>query len=250
MCGASIRARTPTPSRSSRSRRSGAADLRSEATPLFVFDAGYDSAQLTQALAETPVAILVRLRADRCFYADPPPATPSPKGGRPRKHGAKFACKDPATWPAPTAEHVIEDEQYGTVRVRAWAGLHPKQQAHPGSRHPQDPADRARHRRPGRGQPLAGPAVPAAAALAVVGRTGQRRTWTCSGGPTSAASTWSTPCASASRASAGRRRGCATRSKPIAGRGWSWPPTPSCGWRGRGSPTAVCPGSGRSSRAS
>src|SRR5215216_2814303 len=106
--------------------------LASETRPLFVFDAGYDSAQLTQALTETPVAILVRLRADRCFYADPPPATPSPKGGRPRKHGAKFACKDPTTWPAPTAEHVADDEQYGTVRVRAWTGLHPKQQAHPG----------------------------------------------------------------------------------------------------------------------
>ena len=104
----------------------------SEATPLFVFDAGYDSAQLTQALAETPVAILVRLRADRCFYADPPPAIPSPTGGRPRKHGAKFACKDPTTWSPPTAEQLTQDEQYGTVRVRAWTRLHPKQQAHPG----------------------------------------------------------------------------------------------------------------------
>ena len=103
-----------------------------EATPLFVFDAGYDSVQLTQGLAKLPVAVLVRLRADRCFYDDPPPAAPAPKGGRPRKHGAKFACKNPATWPVPTAEHSTEDEQYGTVRVRAWAGLHPKQQNHPG----------------------------------------------------------------------------------------------------------------------
>jgi DDE superfamily endonuclease len=100
--------------------------------PLFVFDAGYDSAQLTRGVEELPVAVLVRLRGDRCFYADPPPAVPSPKGGRPRVHGAKFACKDPATWPPPSAEHVTEDEQYGTVRVRAWAGLHPKQQLHPG----------------------------------------------------------------------------------------------------------------------
>jgi hypothetical protein len=100
--------------------------------PLFVFDAGYDSAQLTRGLGEVPVAVLVRLRADRCFYADPPPATPSPKGGRPRRPGAKFACKAPATWPAPTVEHVAEDAQYGTVRVCAWAGLHPKQQNHPG----------------------------------------------------------------------------------------------------------------------
>jgi hypothetical protein len=102
------------------------------AIPLFVFDAGYDSAQVTQGLAHLPVAVLVRLRADRCFYADPPPAAPSPKGGRPRIHGAKFACKDPTTWPSAAAEHVVEDEQYGTVRVRSWAGLHPKQQNHPG----------------------------------------------------------------------------------------------------------------------
>jgi hypothetical protein len=101
------------------------------APPLFVFDAGYDSAQLTQGLEQLPVAILVRLRADRCFYADPPPAIPSPKGGRPRMHGPKFACKNPTTWPAPSDEHVTDDEQYGMVRVRAWTGLHPKQQAHP-----------------------------------------------------------------------------------------------------------------------
>jgi hypothetical protein len=100
--------------------------------PQFVFDAGYDSAQLTQGVAKLSVAVLVRLRGDRCFYADPPPAVPSPKGGRPRIHGAKFACKDPATWSPPSVEHVTEDEHYGTVRVRTWAGLHPKQQLHPG----------------------------------------------------------------------------------------------------------------------
>jgi hypothetical protein len=102
------------------------------ATPLFVFDAGYDSAQLTQGLADARAAVLVRLRSDRCFYADPPPTVPSPKGGRPRRHGAKFDCTRPQTWPSPSAEHGAEDERYGTVRVRAWAGLHPKQRAHPG----------------------------------------------------------------------------------------------------------------------
>ena len=63
--------------------------------PLFVFDAGYDSAQLTLDLADARVAVLVRLRADRCFYADPSPAARSPKGGRPRRHGAKFNCAGP-----------------------------------------------------------------------------------------------------------------------------------------------------------
>jgi hypothetical protein len=104
----------------------------SETVPLFVFDAGYDSAQLTLDLADAPAAVLVRLRSDRCFYADPPPVARSSKGGRPRRHGAKFNCADPTTWPAPTATLTCQDDQYGTVTVACWAGLHPKQQRHPG----------------------------------------------------------------------------------------------------------------------
>jgi hypothetical protein len=99
--------------------------------PLFVFDGGYDSAQLTLDLADVPAAVLVRLRSDRCFYADPPPRPPGATG-RPRRHGAKFNCADPTTWPTPTATLVCEDDQYGTVTVTAWTGLHPKQQRHPG----------------------------------------------------------------------------------------------------------------------
>jgi DDE superfamily endonuclease len=99
--------------------------------PLLVFDAGYDSAQLTLDLAEERVAVLVRLRADRCFYADPPPRPPG-VGGRPRRHGAKFAFADPTTWPTPTASHTATDDQYGSVAVTAWSGLHPKQHRHPG----------------------------------------------------------------------------------------------------------------------
>jgi hypothetical protein len=55
------------------------------AVPLFVLDAGYDSAQLTLDPAEQRVAVLGRLRADRCLDATPAtgqdgPATP------PRRH--------------------------------------------------------------------------------------------------------------------------------------------------------------------
>jgi hypothetical protein len=99
--------------------------------PWLVFDAGYDSAQLSLDLAEASVVVLVRLRSDRCFYADPPPRPPG-AGGRPRRHGAKFAFADPATWPTPTTTLVCHDDQYGTVTVQAWAGLHPKQHRHPG----------------------------------------------------------------------------------------------------------------------
>jgi hypothetical protein len=104
----------------------------SGSVPLFVFDAGYDSAELTLHLADPPAAVLVRLRSDRCFYADPPPVTRSPKGGRPRRHGAKFNCANPDSWPVPTATLACQDDQYGTVTVQAWGGLHPKQQRHPG----------------------------------------------------------------------------------------------------------------------
>jgi hypothetical protein len=99
--------------------------------PWFVFDAGYDSAQLSLDLADLPVVVLVRLRSDRCFYADPPPRPPG-AGGRPRRHGAKFAFADPTTWPAPTTTLVTTDDQYGTVTVHSWSGLHPKQHRHPG----------------------------------------------------------------------------------------------------------------------
>jgi hypothetical protein len=97
--------------------------------PLFVFDAGYDPVQLTLALADTAVAILVRLRKDRCFFADPPQRD-APTLGRPRRHGAKFDCKQPTNWPTPSGVYTAVDEHYGVVRVRAWAGLHarPKRQ--------------------------------------------------------------------------------------------------------------------------
>jgi hypothetical protein len=72
--------------------------------------------------------VLVRLRRNRCFYADPTSQRPR---GRPRQHGAKFVCQQPATWPTPTAEHSEEDELYGQVRVRAWANLHALNQIHP-----------------------------------------------------------------------------------------------------------------------
>ncbi|HEV2461750.1 MAG TPA: transposase [Ktedonobacterales bacterium] len=90
--------------------------------PWFLFDAGYDSVQLTQALGDTPAAILVRLRSGRRFYGDP---TMQPRTGRPRRHGHKFICDAPQTWPTPAADLTVEDAQYGTVRVRAWTGLQP-----------------------------------------------------------------------------------------------------------------------------
>jgi hypothetical protein len=96
---------------------------RADPLPWFLFDAGYDPVQLTQALGDTRAAILVRLRSGRCFCAEP--ATQA-WTGRPRRHGHKFACDEPQTWLPPQDVLTTEDAQYGRVRVRAWTGLHPK----------------------------------------------------------------------------------------------------------------------------
>jgi hypothetical protein len=108
--------------------------------PLFVFDAGYDPIQLALDLGvlnERSIAVLVRLRRNRCFYADPDPALAAATG-RPRRHGRKFACRDAATWSEQSAEYRTDDLQYGQVRVRAWSGLHaiPQNHATKGARGP------------------------------------------------------------------------------------------------------------------
>jgi hypothetical protein len=96
-----------------------------EALPIFVFDAGYDPVKLQRALEGCPARILVRLHSNRVFYAAPEEVEPRPVG-RPRRHGKRFDLKDPASWPGPTREHRCESADYGSVRVRAWSGLHPK----------------------------------------------------------------------------------------------------------------------------
>ena len=101
--------------------------------PLCVFDAGYDAETLARELGELDgehVAVLVRLRSGRCFYADPPPPA-HPQVGRPRRHGRKLVCDDETTWWEPTAELCEQHAQYGRVRVRAWADVHTKTHNHP-----------------------------------------------------------------------------------------------------------------------
>jgi hypothetical protein len=47
------------------------------------------------------------------FYADPPERDQATVG-RPRRHGARFKCGDPATWPPPDDQPVATDARYGT----------------------------------------------------------------------------------------------------------------------------------------
>ena len=103
-----------------------------DGVPLFIFDAGYDPVKLQPALEGSACQILVRLRAGRRFYGDPGLCDPPAHIGRPRRHGPKMKCNDPSTWPKPSSEHVCEDDGHGTVRVRAWAEMHPKVHNHEG----------------------------------------------------------------------------------------------------------------------
>jgi hypothetical protein len=102
------------------------------ATPLFVFDAGYDPIKVQRGLEGSPCQILLRLRAGRCFFADPSLAEPPAQTGRPRRHGPKMKCNDPSTWPEPSTQYTCEDSAYGSVHVRAWAKMHPKVRVHEG----------------------------------------------------------------------------------------------------------------------
>jgi hypothetical protein len=65
--------------------------LSKGAKPLFVFDAGYDATRLAEQVRDDEAAVLVRLRRNRCFYADPL-ENQRAAVGRPATHGAKFVC--------------------------------------------------------------------------------------------------------------------------------------------------------------
>jgi hypothetical protein len=93
--------------------------------PLFVFDAGYDPIALTHELRDDRAAVLVRIKGDRVFYADPPQRQAG-STGRPRRHGKRFDCKQASSWPAADQQLISTDPQYGRITVQAWSGLHPK----------------------------------------------------------------------------------------------------------------------------
>ena len=96
--------------------------------PLFVFDAGYDPIAIGHDLANVRVEVLCRIRDDRVLYANPPlrPNRPFKSGGRPPRHGRRFKCSEPETWPEPDASLVASDPRYGSITVMAWHGVHPR----------------------------------------------------------------------------------------------------------------------------
>ena len=70
-------------------RRGSSCEEGTAATPLFVFDAGYDPVKIQQELEGCPCQILVRLRAGRRFYGDPSLCDPPEHIGRPVATGRR-----------------------------------------------------------------------------------------------------------------------------------------------------------------
>jgi hypothetical protein len=92
--------------------------------PVVALDSNYDPVGIGRAQQEPAglaIDAVVRLASHRVFCRAPGPYAGK---GRPRTHGAAFRCKDPTTHGVPDRQATLADPDYGTVRVRAWTGLH------------------------------------------------------------------------------------------------------------------------------
>lgn len=93
---------------------------------MVMLDAGYDVTRLAFVLADLPVHLVGRIRADRVMLAPAPPPRRHRRGGRPARHGPVMALADPASWPAPAAQTATDTARYGRARATAWARMHPR----------------------------------------------------------------------------------------------------------------------------
>jgi DDE superfamily endonuclease len=92
---------------------------------LVVLDAGYDVHRLAFLLADLPVQLLGRLRADRVLCRPAPPRRPG-RGGRPPRHGTALALAHPEDGPPPQIATTTDTTRYGRAHVQAWDRLHPR----------------------------------------------------------------------------------------------------------------------------
>src|SRR3954471_13134178 len=95
---------------------------------MVVLDSGYDVCRLAYVLADLPVQLIGRLRADRGLLGAVAPPAPDGRGptGRPRRHGAVMTLADPASWPEPSTNSTHETARYGRAQALSWDRLHPR----------------------------------------------------------------------------------------------------------------------------
>ena len=135
---------------------------------LVVLDAGYDVHRLAFLLADLPMQLLGRLRADRVLCLPAPPRRPG-RGGRPPRHGPALALAHPENGPAPVVSTTTD---HHPLRRRARPGLGPAAPAAGTPRRlgrpPRRAADRRGHPDPAAGRSPARPAGPETGVAVVV----------------------------------------------------------------------------------
>lgn len=100
--------------------RSGLAGL-----DLVAGDCKYSQPTFLRGVQDQPCGKVARLAKHRVLYGRPEPETT--KGpGRPRKHGRRFAFKEPDTWSEPDELKHLQDPHWGQVELRRWSNLHGK----------------------------------------------------------------------------------------------------------------------------
>jgi hypothetical protein len=95
---------------------------------LVVLDSGYDVHRLAFVLADLPIQLIGRIRADRVLLAPAPPRSADGPGpiGRPRRHGAVLVLAEPRSWPTPSTRSVTATARYGPAEATSWNRMHPR----------------------------------------------------------------------------------------------------------------------------
>lgn len=91
-------------------------------------DCKYSQPTFLRGVQHEPCGKVARLAKHRVLYGRPEPK-PAGARGRPRKHGARFAFKEPETWGEPVEVRQFEDPKWGQVELRRWTELHGKSAA-------------------------------------------------------------------------------------------------------------------------
>jgi hypothetical protein len=99
-----------------------------EVLDIIVADAKYGNHKFFQPLQGQRCGVVAAMRCDRVLYRAPTPAEQKPRG-RKRKHGRRFAFKEPETWGTPDEFLQCEHERWGQVELRRWNGLHERSAA-------------------------------------------------------------------------------------------------------------------------
>jgi hypothetical protein len=91
-------------------------------------DCKYSQPEFLRRVQPLACGKVARLAKNRVLYGRPDPR-PAGTRGRPRKHGARFAFKEPESWGEPVEVLELEDPKWGQVKLRRWSHLHTRSAA-------------------------------------------------------------------------------------------------------------------------